>query len=468
MTERAAKDSRIRSGEPRGQDQQGQCVALRGEILTFLADPEYPNGDLNPDAWQHWSDGLVICRNGRIEAIGPADQLLPLLETDCALHDVRPGLILPGFIDTHIHFPQVDVMASYGETLMGWLNQYTFPTEQRLADATIARETADFFLKELLRNGTTSAVVYGTVHADSVQAFFEASEALNTRMICGKVLMDRHAPDGLRDTAEQGERETRKLIETWHGRGRQQVVITPRFAVTSTPEQLRSAGNLLREYPDVYLQTHLAENRHEIETVRGLFPEAQDYVDVYDRHGLLSPRSIFAHGIHLSDRERERLSQSGSQVAFCPTSNLFLGSGLLDLAGLEAAGVTTSIATDVGAGTSFSLLQTLAEAYKATHLQHQRFSPLKAFHRITLGNAKSLGLQAQIGTLAVGSEADLVVLDPAATPLLARRMQRCQSLQERLFAWMMLGDDRVISSTWVAGRCRHRRTTAPPEKEPSA
>lgn len=427
--------------------------AWRGTLVHCLDDP-HRVGD---SAVAHWPDGLLLVRGGQIVDSGPSEALLPRLPAGTPLEDCRGRLILPGFIDTHVHYPQIGMIASYGEQLLDWLEHFAYPAEQAFADPAHAARVADFFLEELLRVGTTTAQVFGTVHRESVDTFFAASERRGTRMICGKVLMDRLAPDGLRDTAEQGEAETRALIERWHGRGRQAVAITPRFAITSSPAQLAAAGRLLKEWPDVYLQTHLAENREEVRQVRQLYPEALDYLDVYDRHGLVGPRSTFAHGIHLSARERRRLAETGASIAFCPTSNLFLGSGLLDLEALEREGVAVSLATDVGAGTSLSMLQTLNEAYKVCQLQGYSLPPLQAFYRITLGNARCLGLQDRIGSLQIGREADFLIVDPAATPLMAWRDRQASSLAERLFALMMLGDDRAIEATVIAGEVRWRR-----------
>ena len=333
-------------------------------------------------------------------------------------------LILPGLIDTHIHYPQTRVIASYGTQLLEWLHRYTFVEEQKFADPAYAAGVARFFLDEILRNGTTTAAVYCTTHPASVEAFFAESERRRTRMIAGKMMMDRNAPAALTDTAERGYDELKALLQAWHGRGRQLYAITPRFALTSSAAQLEAAGALLREHPDVYLQTHLAENHEEIAAIRRLFPSTSSYTDVYDRFGLLGPRSIFGHCLHLGEEELQRLSESRSVAAFCPTSNLFIGSGLFDLARLRdpERRVRISLATDVGGGTSYSMLRTAAEAYKVLQLQGQNLSPLDAFYLMTLGNARALGLETAIGSFRIGNEADVVVLDPCATPAMAHRM----------------------------------------------
>jgi len=428
--------------------------ALRGEILSFLDDPDQ-GGE---DAYQYFADGVLLLNGDKIQGVGSAAQMLAGLSADVEVIETTNKLIMPGFIDTHIHFPQVDVLASYGEQLLEWLNNYTFPTEGQFADPAVAKETAEFFLDELLKAGSTTALVFGTVHPQSVEAFFEASEVRNTRMICGKIMMDRHAPDFLCDTPDTSYKDSKALIEKWHGRGRQHYAVTLRFAITSSEEQLQKAGQLLQEYPGVFMQTHLSENHSEVGFVRELFPASQDYLDVYDQHGLLSDRSVFAHGIHLCEREHARLRDTQSSISFCPTSNLFLGSGLLDLATLMKEKITCSMGTDVGGGTSFSMLQTLNEAYKVAQLREYKLSPLKAFYLATLGGAKALKLDHLIGTLQPGREADFIVIDYACTPLMKRRLSKCRTLDEKLFALMILGDDRAIAETWVAGKRWHSRS----------
>ncbi|WP_352337807.1 guanine deaminase [Psychrobacter sp. 16-MNA-CIBAN-0192] len=375
------------------------------------------------------------------------------------IHDYKNKLIMPGFIDTHVHYPQIDMMAAFGEQLLDWLNNYTFVTEATFADPQIAQDTAKFFLNQLLANGTTSALVFSTSHAQSVEAFFTESQRLNTRMITGNVLMDQNAPANLCVPTEQGIRDTQDIIDKWHERGRQHVAITPRFAITSTPKQLQMAGELYASYDSVYMQTHLAENHDEIAFVRTLYPNHKGYLDVYDDMGLLGRRTTLAHGIHLETAEYERLRETSTQIAHCPTSNLFLGSGLFNLPKtLSYTGV--SIATDVGAGTSLSMLTTLSEAYKVQQLQSNPLSAHQGLYQITLGNAQSLVLDDKIGNFMQNKEADFVVIDMAATPLLERRMAQTKTLGEQLFVLMMMGDDRVIEQTIVAGVNRYSRTSA--------
>ena len=427
--------------------------AYRAAILHSLADPAVVGVE---QSYQYFEDGILLIENGKVAQVGAAAELLPKL-AGVEIQHYRDALITPGFIDTHIHYPQTGMIASYGEQLLDWLNTYTFPTERQFADKAHASEVAAIFLKELLRNGTTTALVFGSVHPQSVDAFFEQAERLNLRMIAGKVLMDRHAPDYLTDTAESGYAQSKALIERWHGKGRLHYAVTPRFAPTSTSEQLDLAGKLLGEYPDLYMHTHLSENRKEIEWVKALFPERKGYLDVYDHHKLIGPRAVFAHGVHLCDEECARLAETGSAVAFCPTSNLFLGSGLFDLTKLEQHGVRVGLGTDVGAGTSFSQLQSLNEAYKVMQLQGRKLDPFKSLYLATLGGANALYLDDKLGNFLPGKDADFLVLDYNATPLMSYRMQQARSLDEKLFALTMLGDDRAVKETFAAGVSVHRR-----------
>ncbi|NMG63632.1 guanine deaminase [Azoarcus indigens] len=421
--------------------------AVRGEVVHFLADP----ADAGAAALAHFPDGLLLVRDGRVEAAGPAAELLPQLAAGTPVEDLRGKLILPGFVDTHVHYAQTDMIASYGEQLLAWLERYTFPTEARFADPAYAGEVAAFFCDELLRNGTTTAMAFATVHPGSVDALFGAARARRMRLIAGKVLMDRNCPDYLRDTAEQGYLDSTALIRRWHGVDRLRYAVTPRFAPTSTPEQMALAGRLYAEHPGVYLQSHVAENQGEVAWVAELYPEARSYLDVYDRYGQLGERSVYAHCIWLDDDDRDRMAATGAAASFCPTSNLFLGSGLFDLDRAHALGMRVGLGTDVGGGTSFSMLQTLGEAYKVQQLRGSSLSAERAFYLATLGGARSLYLDGEIGNFLPGKEADFVVLDPAASPLLARRTAHADSLAERLFVLMTLGDDRCVAATWVLG-----------------
>ena len=430
-----------------------RAILVRGRIAHCLRAPADSDSGI-----EYFDDGAMIVTDGAISACGPAAALVPA-ETDLTVHDHRGQLIVPGFVDCHIHYPQTDVIASFGEQLLSWLETYTFPAEAQFADLVHARDTADFFIRELLRNGTTSALVFATVHPGSVDALFTAAAARNMRIAAGKVLMDRNCPLNLRDTAASGYAESRALIERWHGTGRAVYAITPRFAVTSTPQQLHRAAELHEAFPDTLIHTHLAENHDEIAWIAELFPKARSYLDVYVRHGLVGPHSIFAHGIHLDDEDRRALSAAGSALAFCPTSNLFLGSGLFDWRGAARAGIDVGIGTDVGGGTSFSLLRTLAEAYKVLQLKQQTLDSVNALYLATLGGAKTLSMNDRIGNFSTGNEADWVVLNGAATPLIERRLARTNTLDEELFVQWMLGDDRSIAATYIAGRCQYEHVS---------
>lgn len=428
--------------------------AHRGAMLHFLQDPDQAPAS---STREFWSDGLLVLENDRVHSAGPASTLLPTLPADCPVHEHANALILPGFIDTHIHLPQMEMIGAHGEQLLEWLEKYVFPAEAKFADPAYAGDIAERFLDELLRNGTTTALVFGSVHATSVEAFFAACERRNLRMIAGKAMMDRNCPDNVRDTARDSYRDSQRLIERWHGRARLQYAVTPRFAPTSSPAQLALAGQLLREHPGVYLQTHMSENLDEVAWVGRLFPQVPHYLAAYDDAGLLGRRSVFAHCIHLTDAEWSRLGVSQSNVAFCPTSNLFLGSGLFPLGCARQHAVRVGLGTDIGGGTSFSLLQTLNEAYKVLQLRGEHLSPFKAFYLATLGGAEALDLADTLGNFIPGKEADFVILDTACTPLLAFRLQHCRDLEETLFVLSTLADDRAIRQTWSGGRCVHDR-----------
>jgi len=419
-------------------------LGYRGEILSLGHDPAEA-----PDAVRHDADGLLVVEDGRIVARGAFADVFPRFPGLAV--EALDGLIVPGFIDAHVHYPQLDRIASHGEQLLDWLDRHIFPAEKAFADPAHAAEVAEAFLSELLRHGTTSALVFGTVHAASVDAFFRAAEARGLRMACGKVLMDL-GPEGLKDTAESGVSESEALIRRWHGRGRLTYAVTPRFALTSSDAQLAGAGKLLADHPGVLLHTHLSENTREIAEVAARFPDAADYLDAYDRFGLVTDRSVFAHGVHLPDRSCERLAETGAGVAVCPSSNLFLGSGMFDFAQAERHGVRIGLGSDIGAGTSLSLLHNAGVAYQAGLFKDYRLDPLRALWLATGGSARLLHIDGDVGMLAEGQEADFVVLDDKATPLLARRTAGA-SVVERLFALQVLGDDRAVRRTYVLGRC---------------
>lgn len=432
-------------------------TAYRSQILYMQDDPHTVGAD---HAVQYFQDGLLVVEGGHVAQIGPYEKLAAGLPRDVPVAHFENALITPGFIDTHIHFPQTDIIGAHGTQLLDWLNTYTYPAEAAFADPDHARNAARFFVDELLRNGTTSALVFAASQGHSVDAIFEAALAKNMRLISGKVLMDANAPAVLCDGEDLGRAETIRLIRQWRGKGRLGYAVTPRFALTSSPAQLQMAGALLAEHPDVYLQTHLSENEAEVEMTRRLFPEARDYLDIYDRCGLLTDRSVFAHALHMNDDAFGRIADAGAAISFCPTSNLFLGSGLFDLAAARRTGADVSIGTDVGAGVSFSMLHTMKGAYKVGQLRGVNMDPFELFYLATLGGAKALAAADRIGQLAPGAEADFIVLDFAATPLIGRRMRAARDLKERLFALMILGDDRAVARAYVAGVCAHDRDAA--------
>ncbi len=429
--------------------------AYRASILHFIADPA-----MHQHSHEWFEDGLLIIEGGLIKAVGDYAKLSTGLPPGTAMHDFSGKLIMPGFIDTHVHYPQTDMIASPAPGLLPWLETYTFPTERQFSNPDHADDVADFFVKELLRCGTTTAMVYCTVHPSSVDAFFKQSSARNLRMAAGKVLMDRNCPEFLQDTAEGGIRDSEVLIKKWHKQGRQLYAITPRFAPTSSDAQMQLAGELAEAYPDTYLQTHVAENTDEVAWVKSLYPKARSYLDVYDHFGMLRPRSMYAHCIWLDDFDRARMAETQSAISMCATSNLFLGSGLFDFARADAAQVHLSLATDVGGGTSFSMLLTMNETYKVARMGGTYLPALRMFYLATLGGARSMQLEGTIGNFTFGNEADFIVLDPQATPLLARRSARTNSMEELLFALALLGDDRTIAATYSAGRCVHARDAA--------
>ena len=422
--------------------------AIRASVLHCLADPGEAGRN---DAWEYFDDGMLLVDGGRIVDAGDAGRLLGALPANARVRDLRGKLIVPGFIDCHVHFPQLDIIGSYGEQLLDWLSRYAYPAESRFADAGHAREVAQSFVTELLRNGTTTALVFGTVHPHSADAIFEAAEARGMRLIAGKVLMDRNCPEDLRDDPDSAYADSRALIERWHGRGRLGYAITPRFALTSSEAQLEAAGRLAREYPDVWVHTHLAENLEEVEAIARQYPDSRSYLDVYDRFGLLREKSVFAHCLHMDAEDRSTMAAKGGAAAFCPTSNLFLGSGLFRLTAMRDAGVRCGLGTDVGGGTSLSMLRTASEAYKVLHLQEHALPPMQALYLATLGAAEALYLEDKIGNFRPGREADFVVLDYAGSSLTARRTAAAEGIEEKLFALMTLGDDRNVASTWVAG-----------------
>ena len=428
--------------------------AFHGNILYFKADPNLEN-----DALVYLPNHVLFTENGIINEVKAFSEVAPAEKLEVEWYDYQNQWIVPGFIDTHIHYPQTEMIGAYGEALLEWLEKYTFPTEMKFDDPNYAKEISSFFLNELLSNGTTTALVFGSVHKNSVDAFFEEAEKLNLRMICGKVMMDRNAPEALQDNPESSYHESKELIEKWHGKKRLSYAVTPRFAITSSPEQLKKAGELLREFPSVYLHTHLSENKNEIAFTKELFPEAKNYLGVYKQAELLTKKSVFAHCIHLENEEWEDLAKHNCSIAFCPTSNLFLGSGLFNLEKAEELHIKVGMGTDVGAGTSFNMLPTLNEAYKVSQLRKGMFSneskkslsPLKAFYLATLGGAKALSLEDKIGKLEPGMEADFNIIKPAVSPLQKLRLKSAKTIEEQLFALQILGNKDNVTATYILG-----------------
>ena len=431
-------------------------VAIRGSVLTFKDDP-FKVGD--DKAALYIKDGLVIVEDGKISEVGAYQDLENKIPKGIKVQDRSDDLITAGFIDTHVHYPQTPMIAAFGEQLLDWLNQYTFPTEAKFKDRKFAKEVAQIFLRETLKAGTTTSVVYGTVFPQSVDEFFKESERLNTRMIAGKVLMDRNAPEEILDTPETGYRESKELIEKWHNKGRQLYCITPRFAPTCTSEQLGLAGKLYHEYPDVYLQTHLCENKGEIEWVKELFPDCKSYADVYEKHNMMGPRTIYGHCVHFTEEDFQLMHDRDASISHCPTSNFFLGSGLFDLKAAkdQRRPVRTGIGTDIGAGTSLSQLQTLNEAYKVAQLRGNKLTAIQSYYLATRGSAESIQLENKIGSLEKGFEADIVVWDMKSSDLIEFREKFSKDWKESLFNQLIMADDRSVRETYVYGQLVYNR-----------
>lgn len=423
--------------------------AIRGRFLDIHSTVD--QAAAIPEQVRFIEDGLLITQDGKIQWFGTW-QAGQHLAADLQVEHYPDQLILPGLIDTHIHFPQTEMIGAYGEQLLEWLNTYTFPTEMQFEDKAYADQIAAFFVQELLKNGTTTALVFCTVHPQSVDALFEAAERHHMRLIAGKVLMDRHAPEALCDTPESAYADSKALIQKWHGKGRNLYAITPRFAPTSTAAQLAQAGQLKAEHPDVYVHTHLSENQNEIAWVKSLFPEQKNYLDVYHHYGLTGSRSVFAHCVHLEEQEWQCLHDTDSAIAFCPSSNLFLGSGLFPLKKTWEKQVKVGLGTDVGAGTAFSQLDTLNQAYKVQQLQGDKLSAFEALYHATIGAAKALDLHEKLGNFNVGKEADFIVCNLKATAVQALRQDRAKNIEDALFALMMMGDDRNIQATYIYGQ----------------
>lgn len=421
---------------------------LIGQTLAFAADPFAVPVD---DAARHETRGGLLIESGKIVATGPADRLRAA-HPQAEVTDYGTALISAGFIDAHAHYPQTAIIASWGKRLIDWLNLYTFPEEMRFADPVYAAQAARRYFDLTLANGTTSVVSYCTIHAESVDAFFNEAQARGVRAVAGKTCMDRNAPDGLTDTPQSAYDDSKRLLQKWHGTGRLSYAVTPRFSPTSTPAQLAALGALWAEHPDCLMQTHLSEQTDEIAWVKALFPDARDYLDTYEAHGLVGPGALFGHAIHLTGREKDRLREADASLVHCPTSNTFIGSGLFDMAGLKAAGQRIGLATDTGGGSSFSMLRTMAAAYEVAQLRGTALHPAQLWWLATAGSARAIRMDDRIGNLAPGIEADLVVIDLASTPAIAQAADRAETLWQALFPTIMMGDDRAIRAVWVNGR----------------
>lgn len=420
---------------------------ILGQTLAFAADPFHTPLET---AARHERRGAVLIAGGHIAALGDADSLRAA-HPDVPVIDYGEGLILPGFVDAHVHYPQTAIIASWGKRLIDWLNGYTFPEEMRFADPAHAAQTAARYLDLVLAEGTTTVCSYCTIHPASVDAIFAEAEARGLRLVAGKTCMDRNAPEGLRDTARSAYDDSKRLLERWHGRGRLGYAVTPRFSPTSSPEQLEALGSLWAEHPDCLMQTHLSEQTDEIAWVASLFPRARDYLDTYEHFGLVGPGAVFGHAIHLTERERARLKEADASLVHCPTSNTFIGSGLFDMGRAVAEGQRVGLATDTGGGSSFSMLRTMAAAYEIGQLSGTPIHPAQLLWLATAGAARSLRLDDRIGRLAPGMEADLVVLDLGSTPAIAQRAARAEDIWQTVFPTIMMGDDRAVRAVWVNG-----------------
>ena len=431
---------------------------FRGSIYHCIEE----NGSLKPI---YFDDGLMVVDNksGKIIDVGNFSDLRSSWDISNNLIHFRDRLIMPGFVDTHVHYPQYKVIASYGTSLLEWLNKYTFVEEQRFSDAAYADQIANLFLDELIKNGTTSVMTFCTSFKQSVEAFFNAAENRYLRMVAGKVMMDRHAPDELCDNPDNSYSDSKELIEKWHNKGRLRYAVTPRFAPTSSSSQLNQAARLLNEYPSddqtkgVLLQTHLNENDEEIAWVNDLFPDSNSYFGVYEDHGITGNRSVFGHCIHNTEEEYQRMAKTGSKVSLCPTSNLFLGSGLFELEKLESYGIDVSLASDVGGGDSFSMFKVMNEAYKICRLNDFNLDPIKAFYLTTLGAAKVLDMNDSIGNFEVNKEADFIVIDLNATEIISQKNKIAMGVNDILFNLMTLGDDRLIDEVFILGQRAYKK-----------
>jgi guanine deaminase len=426
----------------------GREIILKGQVLSFTSSPF----DGTPAEAARLDEALVLS-GGRIADVGDFNGLRDSYP-QADVVDYADKVILAGFVDAHVHFPQTAMIASWGKRLIDWLNLYTFPEEMKFGDLAYAGEIAARYLDLSAANGTTTMCSFCTVHPESVEAFFTEAQKRGQRVVAGKTCMDRNAPDGLRDDARSAYDQSRALLQRWHGVDRLSYAITPRFSPTSSPEQLEAMGALWAEHPECLMQTHLSEQTDEIEWVRSLFPQARDYLDTYEAHGLLGARGLYGHAIHLEVRERHRLREVGAGLVHCPTSNTFIGSGLFDMAGLMAEGQRIGLATDTGGGSSFSMLRTMAAAYEVAQLRGTALHPAQLLWLATVGSAGALHMGDMIGNIAPGMEGDLVILDLGSTPAIAQRATRASDIWQALFPTIMMGDDRAVADVWIGGKRR--------------
>lgn len=428
--------------------------AFRASIVHFLADPAIQG----ESALRYFEDGLLITENGLIKHCDDYANLKQKLINCDSITDYSGYLLMPGFIDTHTHYVQTDIIASYGAQLIDWLNNFTFPAECRYSDTEVAKNGAEFFINQCLKNGTTTAMVFPTVHPESVDAIFNEASLLNMRFISGKVLSDRNVPKDLSDTVQSAYDDSKLLIERWHNKQRLSYAVTPRFAPTSSDAQLEVAGQLFNEFEDIYCQTHVAENKAEVEWVKSLFPKRRSYLDVYAHHGLLKKRSMMAHCIHLDETDYQVMAEANTAASFCPTSNLFLGSGLFSMQRFIEHNINVSIGSDVGGGTSLNMLQVLNESYKVCQMNAYSLTSYHAFYLATLGGAKALDLDHKIGNFETGKEADFIIINLNSTDIMSRRMKLIENIQQQLFVLMILGDDRAIHATYIFGKEQYKQS----------
>lgn len=421
----------------------------RASILHFPEKCDFPEHSL-----AYFQDGALIVKEEKILELGEYSEMCTKYAKSTQI-DYRGKLIVPGLIDSHIHFPQTEMIAKYGDQLLEWLNNYTFPTEHKFKDKTYCNMIAKHFVEQLINNGTTTAFAYASVHKHSVDSLFETATEYNMAIITGKVCMDRNCPEFLQDTPESAQLESHELIEKWHQHKRNLYALTPRFAPTSTEKQLSLLGELAKQYPSVFIQTHLSENKGEVEWVKRLFPNKQSYLDVYDHYNMVHSRALFGHCLHLTEQEWQRLSQAKATAVFCPSSNLFLGSGLFSLAQAKKYKAPIALASDVGAGSSFNMFKNYGDAYKIGQLQNVKLSILQGLYMMTQGPASNYGLEHEIGNLNPNSFADFVVLNPHFDSLNSIRCQQLNNIDDAtdmLFALSFIGDDRAIDACYIAGK----------------